>query len=182
MGGDGVVGVVNGKDGGERRPVVAVEDTAAEEVEEPGPVGVTVVVGGDVKAEPAATVGHVVLECGALFWRVGEVVEPEDELVVGEIGGVEVVPVGGGGEFEVVALCGGGEEVKRLVGEIDVIVLNGLRVEGEDARNGLLLCRGREGEQREEEENEEFGHGCVVRKERFSEAVIILDNRSSKGL
>jgi hypothetical protein len=45
------------------------------------------------------------------------------------------------------------------VGEIDVIVLDGFRVEGEDARNGLLLCRGREGEQREEEENEEFGHG-----------------------
>ncbi len=166
MGGDGMVGIVNGKSAGERRPVIAVEDAAAEEVEEPGPVGVAVVVGGDVKAEPAAAVGHVVLECSALLWGVGEVVEPEDELVVGEIGGVEVVPIGGRGELEVVALCGVGEEVKRPVGEVDVIVLDSLRVEGEDARNGLLLCRGREGEQREEEENEEFGHGCVVRKER----------------
>ena len=104
MGGDGVVRVVNGKGAGERRPVVAVEDAAAEEVEEPGPVGAAVVVGGDVKAEPAAAVGHVVLECGALLWCVGEVVEPEDELVVVEIGGVEVVPVGGGGELKVVAL------------------------------------------------------------------------------
>jgi len=159
VGGDGVVGVVKGKGGGERRPVVAVEDAAAEEVEEPGPAGVAVVVGGDVKAEPAAAVGHVVLECGALLWCGGEIVEPEDELVVGEIGGVEVVPVGGGGELEAVALCGDGEEVKRLAGEVYVIVLDGLRVEGEDARNGLLLCRGRDGEQREDEENEEFGHG-----------------------
>lgn len=85
VGDDGVVGIVNGKGCGERWPVVAVEDTAAEEVEEPRPVGVAVVVGSDVKAEPAAAVGHVVLECGALLWCVGEVVEPEDELVVGEI-------------------------------------------------------------------------------------------------
>ncbi len=158
MGGDGVVEVVDGEDGGERWPVVAVEDAAAEKVEEPGPVGVAVVVSGDVKAEPATAMGHVLLECSALLWSVGEVVEPEDELVVGEIRGVEVVPVGCGGEFEMVALCGDGEEVKRLVGEVYVIVLDGLRVEGEDARNGGLLCRGREGEQREEEENEEFGH------------------------
>jgi len=103
-------------------------------------------------------VGHVALKCCTLLWCVGEVVEPEDELVVGEIGGVEVVPVGGGGELEVIALCGVGEEVKGLVGEVYVIVLDGLRVEGEDARNRGLLCRGRKGEQREEK-NEEFGHG-----------------------
>lgn len=58
-----------------------------------------------------------------------------------------------------VALCGVGEEVKGLVGEVYVIVLDGLGVEGEDARNGGLLCHGREGEQRGEEENDEFGHG-----------------------
>ena len=72
----------------ERGPVVAVEDGSAEEVDVPGPVGAFIVVAGGVEAEPAAALLHVGFEVVALCLCVRSVVEPEDEVCVGEAGGV----------------------------------------------------------------------------------------------
>lgn len=107
MFGGGTRVVIDGEGGGKRWPVVAVEDSSAEEVDEPWPVGAVVVVCGDMEAEPSAAVGHVLLEGGALRWCLGEVIEPEDELILGESGGIEVIPVSCRGEFKVFALCCG---------------------------------------------------------------------------
>jgi hypothetical protein len=85
--------VIDGESGRQRRPVVSVEDAAAEERNEPWPVCAAIVVRGDVEADPAAAVGHVLLECSALLWSVGKIVQPEDQLIAGESVCVEVVPV-----------------------------------------------------------------------------------------
>src|SRR5215813_9378705 len=78
---------------GKRGPVVLVEDGATQELHEPWPVGVLVVVAGDVEAEPAAAMFHVVVEGGALGTRMGGVVEPEDDVVFRECVGGEGGPV-----------------------------------------------------------------------------------------
>ena len=135
---------------GEWGPVVAGEDGAAEELDEPGPVGGGVVVGRGVEADPAAVVGHVAFEGGAVLGFCGLIVEPEDDK---RLFGVEVGqagPVGGGGEGEVIALGECGVEADGLVGEGDVVGLDGVGVEGEDL--GLLgFCEQRRAEQEGED-------------------------------
>ena len=139
---DGMVPVVNSESGRQRWPVVSVEDTSADKFDEPGPMGVAVVVSGDVKTEPATAVGHVLLEGRALLLRIWKVVKPEYELIVGEIFGIEVVPVGSGCKLEMIALGGGGIELQRVMRKVDVIALNVFGVESQNAE-GRLLLRGR---------------------------------------
>ncbi len=148
----GCAGAVDDEGGGQGWPGVGFEDAAAEEAEEPGPVGAGVVVGGDVEAEPRAAVLHVGLKGGALGGGVREIVEPEDELGVGEGGGVQVVPVGAGGDGEVVGFGEGVEEGEGLTGEVDVIAFDVGGVESEDVglRDGGRL-REREGRQQQKQ-------------------------------
>ena len=82
---DGMAHVVDCQDGGERGPVVTVKDTSAEKLDKPWPVGVSIVVCSDVKADPASAVRHILFESDTLLLFVGEVIEPEDELISGEV-------------------------------------------------------------------------------------------------
>jgi hypothetical protein len=132
--------------GGERNEpgserVSGCDESSTEKAHEPGPRGVTVVVGSDVEAKPAATVLHVLLEGAALRRRLGLVVEPEDELIVRQGLRVEIVPVCGGGEVEVAARSGCCVEGDGLMREVDVIALDGLRVEGEHVPGRRLGVR-----------------------------------------
>ena len=143
---DGMVPVVNSESGWQWWPVIPVEDGSAKKFDEPGPLGVAVVVSSDVKTEPAPVVGHVLLEGRALLLRVWKVVKPEYELIVSEILGIEIVPVGRGYKLKMIALGGRGIELQRLMSEVDVIVLNVLGVESQDME-GRLLCGRSEREQ-----------------------------------
>ena len=60
--GDRMVLAVQFQQGRLRWPVVALEHAAAQEFEEPGPLGPVVVVGGRVEPDPAAAVLHIVFE------------------------------------------------------------------------------------------------------------------------
>ena len=84
--GSGMSVVVDNEFCGKWRPVVIVKNSAAKELDKPGPPGVFVIVTGYVEAEPGATVFHISLEGCALLVCVGEVVEPEHNLVVAETG------------------------------------------------------------------------------------------------
>src|ERR1700733_9736181 len=105
---DGMVLLVNSQSGRQRGPVISVEDAAAEKLDEPGPMGVAVVVSSDVKTEPAPAAAHVLLEGRALLLGVWKVVKPEYDLIASEIFGIEIVPVGRGDKLKMIALGNGG--------------------------------------------------------------------------
>ena len=78
-------------------------DAAADELLEPRPARIPVVVGGDVEAEPGAAVLHVSLE--GLLLRAGRTaVEPDDQLVLLQVLVVHVRPVAGGFHAKVVSV------------------------------------------------------------------------------
>src|SRR6201999_994936 len=87
---------------GKWRPAVVVEYGIAEEMNEPGPMCVLVVVAGDVEAQPGAAVFHVLLKGGALGFGMRKIVEPDQEFVSPKAV-VAVVPVRRGIEGEVLA-------------------------------------------------------------------------------
>jgi len=58
----------------EGRPAIVIKYGVAEEVDEPGPLRILVVITGDMEAEPGAAILHVLLEGGALCFCVGKVV------------------------------------------------------------------------------------------------------------
>jgi hypothetical protein len=138
MPGDRTCRVVYVEDGWKGWPVVAVEDASAEEVDEPGPVRVVVVVGGDMESKPAAAAAHVLLEGCALGRGLGKIVQPYDDLNGFQTGGIEVVPVRRRLEVEVVRGPCGGEEVKSLLGEDDMIVFHVGGIKREDVEGWLL--------------------------------------------
>ena len=82
---DGMPHVVNSQDGGEGGPVVTVKDTSAEKLDKPWPIGVSIVVRSDVKADPASAMSHILFEGDTLLLFVWEVIEPEDKLISGEV-------------------------------------------------------------------------------------------------
>ena len=57
------------------RPIVAIEDSTAQEVDEPGPLGVLVIVGGYMEAYPATTVFHILLKSIPFGFCIGVAVE-----------------------------------------------------------------------------------------------------------
>ena len=79
--GGGVRWVVDDEARRKGRPAIVIENCVAEEMDEPGPFRILVVVAGDMEAEPAASVLHVLLKGGALCFTVGKVIEPDDDLV-----------------------------------------------------------------------------------------------------
>src|SRR5260221_4646937 len=103
----------------QRRPAVVVKNGAAEEVDEPGPVCGLVVIAGYVEAEPGAASFHIGSEGRSLFFSVGEVVEPEDDLVIVERG-IAVLPVGGSIKGKAFAGGKGGIEADGFAGKVDV--------------------------------------------------------------
>src|SRR5271170_5976221 len=121
--------VVNSQSGRKRWPIIPVEDASAEKFHEPWPLGVPVVVSGDVETEPAPAVGHVLLEGRTLLLCVRKVIKPEDELIASKIFRIEVIPVGSRCKLEIIALGDGGIELERLMRKVDVIVLHVLGVE-----------------------------------------------------
>ena len=79
--GNRTLDVVDDEPGGQRRPVIYAERTAADKLFEPFPARIPVVVRGYVEAEPRAVVFHVSLE--SLLLRPGRTaIEPDDELVL----------------------------------------------------------------------------------------------------
>src|SRR6266481_1379762 len=58
--------VIDSELGRQRRPTVGVKYATAQEVHKPQPVGIFIVVGGHVKAEPCASAFHIFLK-GALL-------------------------------------------------------------------------------------------------------------------
>jgi hypothetical protein len=77
--------VVDSQHGGERGPVVTVKDTSAEKLDKPWPIGVSIVVCSDMKADPASAMSHILFESGTLLLFMGKIIEPEDELIPGEV-------------------------------------------------------------------------------------------------
>ena len=133
-----VSSIVNEQLSGQRRPIVAIKDGAAEKIDEPGPVGALVVVSGDVKAKPCTAVGHVVLKGFALFGRVRKIVKPDDELNVFELVGTHVVPVHRGRQRKIVFFREVTVKAHRLQSEVDMILFAFGSVEGQSVERRML--------------------------------------------
>jgi len=131
-------GIVDDELCGKRRPVVGVKNATAEKRHKPRPVSVRVIVGADVKAEPAASVFHVLLEIVALHLRFGKIIEPDDQADIFELCGIHIIPVGCGRKDEMLFLSEAGKKREGLIGKSDVVRLAAIGVEGDDA-NGRLL-------------------------------------------
>ena len=104
-------------------------------------MGIGIVVGCGVKAEPAAAVLHVGFKGAALDFCVRRVVEPKDHVDIVQASGVQIVPVGRGLEVEAVSLRCFGIELQSVYGEEDVIFFNGGGVEGQRMEGGWLCLR-----------------------------------------
>jgi hypothetical protein len=131
-------GLIDVKCRRKRRPVIREEDGAAEKVNEPAPLGIAIVVSGDMGPKPCSSAIHVGLECRALLVRRRLTVQPDDYLRPGQSVRIHFAPIGGRTKFEVFALGDLREELDRLAGEVRVVYFAGSRPERKDAKARLL--------------------------------------------
>lgn len=129
--------------GGQGWPVVGMEVGAAEEGVEPFPFSVGQVEAGCMEADPGAAAVGVAFEGGALLVGMRRVVQPEDDVVVGQVVVVQVSPVGGGVEGEVLLAGDEVKEVKGVLREIDMVHFSLGGVKGGYFEAGLLGMGGK---------------------------------------
>src|SRR5580692_10900831 len=113
------------------RPVIAVEHSAAEKLDEPGPMRSAVVIRSKVKAEPATAVRHISFKSGTLLGCVRRVVEPENHLNVLETLRIQIVPVCCGLELKVVSCRNFREKLHRLQSKVNMVAFNISGIKGE---------------------------------------------------
>ena len=121
-----------------RRPVVALEHAAAQEFQEPGPLGPAVVVGGRVEPDPAAAVLHIVFEQRTGFAR-RRGVEGDDGGVFFQLVGREGAQVLGRIDDEPFADGQFPEKGDGLVVELDVGFFGGIVVEQQYFETGTVF-------------------------------------------
>ncbi len=126
---------------GHRGPAIGIEYRPAKKLHEPGPVCILIVVGGHVKAKPAAAIFHVARKRVALLLVVGKIVQHHHHGIVLQLLVVEVAHVAGGVEHKAVARREVFEEPDGITRKVHVVALHFVGVEGEHFKTRKLRHR-----------------------------------------
>src|SRR5258708_2081471 len=111
---------------------------AAHEIDKPRPLCILIVISGNVKSEPCASVFHVALKRASLLCIRGRIVKPNDHLVCIQIPIIHVLPIGGCVNCKTVPRRARGEELQRTFRKLYVVRFYASRIKGEHLKSWLL--------------------------------------------
>ena len=106
-------------------------------------------------AQPGASMIHVSFEGFTLFIAVRKVIEPDNEVIIGEVVVVEIGPVACCIKSKLLLLRDQVEEVQGILGKINVVHLSAGRIEGGDLEARRLCVQRRSEKQWEYDQAKE---------------------------